>query len=486
MKRFLILLLIIFPDILLFGQNTSIKLKPFIIEGQLTNFPYQSFNLYFDDGVARVTEIVDVNKEGKFRLESNKVLIGTTAHLQEKEVDFHLFIAPGYKLTMNGDFSNKESVSLTKHFYGYGSSANRYLQIMDSLSVRIKNKKEWFELNTHDLVLFENMMQKREDSVINLVFNSKKAPDEYYNFFLNKIRLNNKFLRLDNISWHMVLDKNFTYQQAVDFVSNNADASLLKNVNNEEYLVSDAYQTFMCDGYYIYLKTLDCKKDTSGCSFKNTTNYCAQIISSVYKGKIKDLALYKYLDDQLSYCRSFEELNLYKKELPPYIDQLSKQSKRDALEKLFSTKENELITKQIGRPAPLFTAEDSLGKSYSIIDYKGKVVVVDLWASWCEPCRAEGPYLGKIVDKYKTDNRIAFISVAVLDKKEAWKLAMKEDKPAWLQLFDTNGTVQNAYVANSIPKFIIIDKQGNIISFDAPMPTQNVELEKILDREISK
>lgn len=470
----------------MFGQNKTSKLKPFILQGQLAKFPYKSFNLYFNNGINRITETVNVDKDGNFRLESNKVLIATTAHLQEQGIDFHLFIAPGYDLTISGDFSNNTSALLTKHFDGYGCVANRYMQISDSLAIQSKNKKYWFDMDTQELVSYENRKQKQEDSIMRLVFDQKHAPDEYYNFFLKKIRFDNKFQRLDNITWHTVTDKAFTYQQAIDFVSGNADASLLKNINNAEYLVSDAYITFMCDGYYAYLNMLNCKKDTTGCDAKNNFDNCAKIISSVYKGKIKDIALYNYLNKGLTYCRSFEELNYYKKEFPAYTVQFSKQSTRDTLEKLFAVKENELIAKQIGKPAPAFTAEDSLGKVYNIADYKGKVVLIDLWASWCVPCRGEGPYLGKIADKYKSDNRIAFISVAVWDKKDNWKTAMKQDKPAWLQLFDTDGTVQKSYVANSIPKFIVVDKQGNIVSFDAPMPSDHSELQKILDAELAK
>ncbi len=73
-----------------------------------------------------------------------------------------------------------------------------------------------------------------------------------------------------------------------------------------------------------------------------------------------------------------------------------------------------------------------------------------------------------------------------MDKKPDWIAAMLKDEPMGLQLFDINGSVRKNYVANSIPKFILIDKKGKIINFDAPMPNNNIELEKLLDREIAK
>ena len=69
---------------------------------------------------------------------------------------------------------------------------------------------------------------------------------------------------------------------------------------------------------------------------------------------------------------------------------------------------------------------------------------------------------------------------------EAWKEALIKDTPTWLQLFDRNGNVQNSYVANSIPKFILINKEGNIVSFDAPTPSSGEEIEKLLNQEIEK
>jgi hypothetical protein len=81
---------------------------------------------------------------------------------------------------------------------------------------------------------------------------------------------------------------------------------------------------------------------------------------------------------------------------------------------------------------------------------------------------------------------MTFLSVAVGDKLENWKKAMAEDKPAGLQLIDNKGIVQNSYVANSIPKLVVIDKKGNIVTFDAPITKTMDELKKILDQEIAK
>lgn len=89
-------------------------------------------------------------------------------------------------------------------------------------------------------------------------------------------------------------------------------------------------------------------------------------------------------------------------------------------------------------------------------------------------------------EKYKNDQRIAFIGIAIHDGMDKWKKAIEEDKPDWIQLIDKNDLVMNTYVANAIPQFILIDKQGNIVNFDAPRPSSGQEIENLLIQEIVK
>ena len=140
----------------------------------------------------------------------------------------------------------------------------------------------------------------------------------------------------------------------------------------------------------------------------------------------------------------------------------------------------------VGKPAPLFTLESNLGETFSLESFKGKVVYLDLWASWCGPCRAETPSFKILYNKFKDNKQIAFLSIAVHDGINEWRKAIEEDKPDWTQLLDKDGVVWKSYVANAIPKFILIDKKGNIVDFDAPRPSSGEEIEKLLNKEIAK
>ena len=110
----------------------------------------------------------------------------------------------------------------------------------------------------------------------------------------------------------------------------------------------------------------------------------------------------------------------------------------------------------------------------------------NLWASWCHPCREETLYLKKLSEKFKERNDIAFIGISLDESPDKWKKALKEDNPIGVQLIDKGDIVSASYVANVIPQFVIIDKKGNIVNFDAPRPSDNITLEKILNQELAK
>lgn len=135
-------------------------------------------------------------------------------------------------------------------------------------------------------------------------------------------------------------------------------------------------------------------------------------------------------------------------------------------------------------PSAPFDYENHKGGKTSLASLKGKYVYVDVWATWCGPCRGEIPHLKKLEEKYHGKN-IEFVSISVDAEKdhEKWKQFVNEKELAGTQLFadkSFGSDFVKAYGINSIPRFILIDPNGKIISADADRPS-NPKLQTQLD-----
>ncbi|RZJ52432.1 MAG: TlpA family protein disulfide reductase [Flavobacterium sp.] len=131
--------------------------------------------------------------------------------------------------------------------------------------------------------------------------------------------------------------------------------------------------------------------------------------------------------------------------------------------------------KMTGKPSPDFDYENYKGGKTKLSDLKGKYVYIDLWATWCAPCRAEIPFLQKIEEKYHGKN-IEFVSISIdkLKDNDKWKKFVADKNLGGIQLFadkDWESKFVTDYGVMGIPRFILIDPKGNIVNSDAFRPS---------------
>lgn len=139
---------------------------------------------------------------------------------------------------------------------------------------------------------------------------------------------------------------------------------------------------------------------------------------------------------------------------------------------------------QTRKSAPDFTVQDAQGNSVSLSDFKGKPVVLNFWASWCPPCKAEMPDYQKMFEQYGSQD-VVFMMVNLTDgSRETISTAkrfLQENRYTFPAYFDTKYSASDAYGISSIPDSIFIDRDGNIVSaytgtLDSATMKKNIEL----------
>lgn len=136
----------------------------------------------------------------------------------------------------------------------------------------------------------------------------------------------------------------------------------------------------------------------------------------------------------------------------------------------YVVKLKEMIAEQkktaVGVEAPDFTMNDPEGKPVQLSSLRGKVVMIDFWASWCAPCRQENPNVVKLYQQYH-DKGFEIIGVSLDRAKEEWVQAIKDDQLSWIHVSDLQywqNAAARLYGVNSIPQTYLLDKEGKIIA----------------------
>lgn len=243
---------------------------------------------------------------------------------------------------------------------------------------------------------------------------------------------------------------------------------------------------------YVYIKGGKNNELMNWINFETYRNYQAMIATSqaVYRAEIADakqkqdlsMTLYSHSSENVSahmdfYATYYSDRNSVLAVLPRVSDKalvekalenLEKQSPASA-ELVAAYRQAEAEKKaykermEIGKPAPDFEFQTAEGKTVNLDSYKGKVLVLDFWASWCGPCRQEIPLMKPIYEEFKGKD-VEFLSVSIDSKKEAWEKAMQEEAMPWKQGWtpDAGKSVMQTYQFSGIPFILLIDKEGNI------------------------
>jgi peroxiredoxin len=247
----------------------------------------------------------------------------------------------------------------------------------------------------------------------------------------------------------------------------------LKPVNEKSAALNDEYNSF----------TPEQRKDDNFLApFRKRSEAIGNERTAIYKKFIKENpSTFVSLDNIRMAVGPVPEYN----DIAPMFASLSTELKNSPDGKLMAEKLSKLKAVAIGSMAPEFTQNDTSGVPVHLSSFKGKYVLIDFWASWCGPCRAENPNVVKTYDKYKSKNfTVLGVSLDQPNAKAKWLKAIADDHLYWTQVSDLaywKNAVAELYEVKAIPQNFLIDPSGKIIARDLRGETLDKKLAELLN-----
>ncbi len=361
----------------------------------------------------------------------------------------NLYLNPGEDLEIYMD-ANDFSSSL--YFRGSLGAINTYLKEQE---VAIFFDQEYYALPENEFV---HKMEKLIDEKVKLL----EAKNFERSFtMLEKERI--RYSIAEYVVFYPVIQKQITknanYSPGRTFTDFLASFSL----NDENLYGINSYRMFLLN--YSYLQGMR-KGGPIGNYSVNVANY---ILSTVTNQTIKNFLLTELV---YRHIRENNGLNDADNLLAIFRRECTDKSKVAYVNELVSYWEKLLP----GKPAPDFHVLDINGNKIGLKEYRGSYLYIMVWATWCKPCKGELPYINLLQREY-ADKNISFLTISIdgSSGQNQWKTFIQQNRYAGIHtILDKDEKFSENYMIISIPRFIFIDLNGNIIHSNAPRPSGQI------------
>ena len=451
MKKLLILLI----AITFFSCKEDVKPTYIVFNGTVENSPSNSVKVFGNDFEAELPIAEDGTFSDTLKINKNDYY---TIRIGRESSPVYLVQGKNLGLTLNA-----KEFDETLSYTGDAASENNYLASKYLLSEKEMAFDKVYSLPESEFI---SQTEKMNSSYINLlnstegisdVFKAKETKELEYAHLNNLENYQEYYVYFTKDEEFLVSESYYKYSDDFNFSDTNI------------YESSRAYQRLAATHYGRLANDLSENKNID-----IALAYLQVVDESFPNGGTKDDLMYNYLRYGMKPNKSLEEVyTLYKG---------ANQDEKN----LASVTERFNLLKNLtpGNTSPNFAYENHKGGETSLADLKGKVVYVDVWATWCGPCKREIPYLKEVESEYHGKN-IAFVSISIDEKKDydAWRNMVADKELGGIQLMadnDWKSKFVTDYGIKGIPRFILIDTEGNIVNSDAPRPSSN-DIRGILD-----
>ncbi len=422
---------------------------------------FQAYGLPFDFDAVTKTEL---NEDGSFFLEFD-LKQGSYYYIIYNRRNTLIYLTPGDELGVS--FAKNDLLN-TINFTGKGSEINNYLKRRHLKEVgTYAQKNNWYTktFSEYNAILDKNKKEQTE-ALAEFAKGKKIKGDLAYFLKLEQANIDGLWgtYYTQYPSYHAYHTKTDPKEQW-----GNIDADLVEaNIKDDpELLASKAYRDFLNQ---VSMSYTDRRLNEAG----TTQITRPQFISQVYDD-VEKVAGYAWLKEYLKARIIFEQVD---KNGLDGMEKAIEDARKNVTQKSYAAAVEKAVSKwervKPGTMATDILGVDVDGNEVKLSDFKGKIVYIDVWATWCGPCRREIPFLEKM-EKDFHDEDVVFLSVSIDKDKTAWEKMVRNDEMKGTQIHTPGAwgsDLCKTYNITGIPRFMLIDKEGKIITTNATRPSK--------------
>ncbi len=385
---------------------------------------------------------------------------------------FQMYLKPGTEMQIDLDIANLKEGDYSKiAISGKGTDETKLMMKISALNAGVMSELRSMLALPSDS--FETSINKYKQELTSSI-DSFKATDHASKHFLERINTIASIQISEKYMYYTMYHPRFAPNDTTSIPSAFFEAGNDIALDNEQFFNEmNTYKYFVLQKHDSQISEMLKKEGIEQNSVDEASRHIDIIANLDVTQSVKDelgnqlISGYTYATDEVKDVYKNRYAEIIKNQ--EYISEF-----KSTLQKLEAL--------QPGKTAPTFAYEDMNGNTVTSEQLKGKVIYIDVWATWCGPCMREIPYL-KQLDSELHNMDIAFVSISIDGDKDAWKKMVEKKELQGYQLYaegEWQSSIIKDYAIQGIPRFILIDKEGKLVNANANRPSSEEIIKKQL------